>query len=87
MGGVETFAPAMIIGGALVDLLVGAMIVVRRTHYMGLWLALAVSFFYVITGTILVPSLWADPLGPMLKIWPIIGFNLALIALASRKPR
>jgi hypothetical protein len=54
---------------------------------MGLWLALAVSFFYVITGTILVPSLWADPLGPMLKIWPIIGFNLALIALASRKPR
>ena len=32
-------------------------------------------------GTVLVPRLWQDPLGPMLKIWPIMAFNLMLLAI------
>jgi hypothetical protein len=32
---------------------------------------------------ILVPRLWIDPLGPMLKVAPIIVLNL--VALASRE--
>ncbi|MGX1167046.1 hypothetical protein AB7M16_003312 [Bradyrhizobium sp. USDA 372] len=32
-------------------------------------------------GTALVPRLWADPLGPMLKIWPIIMLNLDAMAI------
>ena len=40
--------------------------------------ALAISIFYVVAGTILVPRLWEEPLGPMLKIFPILVFNLFL---------
>jgi hypothetical protein len=40
---------------------------------------------YAIVGTILVPRLWADPLGPMVKIWPIIV--LTFVALALRTDR
>jgi hypothetical protein len=29
----------------------------------------------------LVPRLWIDPLGPMLKIWPIIVLHLTALAI------
>jgi hypothetical protein len=46
-----------------------------------LWGALAVSVGYLIAGSVLVPQLWQDPLGPLLKIWPIAALNLLLLAL------
>jgi hypothetical protein len=33
----------------------------------------------------LVPRLWADPLGPTLKIWPVLVLNL--VATAVREDR
>jgi hypothetical protein len=30
---------------------------------------------------VLVPRLWADPLGPMLKILPIVVLNLVALAI------
>ncbi|WP_453947198.1 DoxX-like family protein [Bradyrhizobium sp. USDA 372] len=39
------------------------------------------SLSYAMIGTALVPRLWADPLGPMLKIWPIIMLNLDAMAI------
>ncbi|ATG42448.1 putative NAD dependent epimerase [Phaeobacter piscinae] len=38
----------------------------------------AVSLIYLISATIVTPGLWADPLGPMVKVIP--GIMLALIA-------
>lgn len=70
-----------IIAGAGADILIGMSIAYRRTTRLALWCALAVSFAYAVIGTILVPRLWIDPLGPMLKIWPIVAFNLVLLAI------
>jgi hypothetical protein len=50
-----------------------------------LWAALIISLVYVVIGTTLVPRLWSDPLGPMLKIWPVLMLNL--VALAIREDR
>jgi hypothetical protein len=50
-----------------------------------LYAALIISLVYVVVGTALVPRLWADPLGPMLKIWPVLVLNL--VALAIREDR
>ena len=44
-----------------------------------------ISIAYAVIGTILVPRLWTDPLGPMLKIWPIMVLNM--VALAIREDR
>jgi uncharacterized protein YbjT (DUF2867 family) len=85
-GGVEGTAAALtVIAGALADLCIGLAIAYRPTNRIGLYAAIAISFAYAIIGTILVPRLWADPLGPMLKIWPIIVLHLA--ALAIREDR
>jgi DoxX-like family len=50
-----------------------------------LYAALTISVAYAIIGTILVPRLWAEPLGAMLKIWPLTVLNM--VALAIREDR
>lgn len=81
-GGVDDpLASLVVIAGALADIVIGVAIAFRRTTRLGLYAALAISIAYTIIGTILVPRLWEDPLGPMLKIWPIIVFNLVLLAI------
>ncbi len=81
-GGVQgTSATLTVIAGALADLAIGIAIAYRPTSRYGLYAAIAISFTYAIIGTILVPRLWADPLGPMLKIWPIIVAHLVGLAI------
>jgi hypothetical protein len=75
----------VVIGGAFLDMAVGIAIAFRRTARAGLWAALAVCMFYLILGTILLPSLWIEPLGPLLKIGPIAA--LILVALATLDDR
>jgi uncharacterized protein YbjT (DUF2867 family) len=83
-GGVpDPYASFTVVAGALSDIIIGILIAFRRTTRIGLYAAFAISFAYVIIGTILVPSLWAEPLGPMLKIWPVIAFNLMLLAIVD----
>jgi hypothetical protein len=38
---------------------------------------------YLVAGTALTPALWADPLGPLLKIAPIMALSLAALAIAD----
>lgn len=73
-----------IAGGAL-DILIGCMILWRPTSKVGLILALLASLFYVAAGTLLIPQLWADPLGPVLKIWPILVLNLVCLAILDER--
>ncbi len=83
-GGVTGFlAPAAIIAGALSDLVIGIGIAFRRTARPALWAALALSIVYIVLGTILVPRLWIDPIGPMLKIWPVLALNLVALAIVD----
>jgi uncharacterized protein YbjT (DUF2867 family) len=81
-GGVEGASAALtVIAGALADLAIGLAIAYRPTSRYGLYAAIVISFAYAIIGTILVPRLWADPLGPMLKIWPIIVAHFVALAI------
>lgn len=77
----ESFGAVTIVAGALADIAIGASILYRPTSRYGLYAALAISVTYAVIGTILVPRLWADPLGPMLKIWPVIMLNLVALAI------
>ena len=81
----ESFAALTVIAGALADLVIGLAILWRPASRYGLWAALIISLVYVVIGTALVPRLWADPLGPMLKIWPVLMLNL--VAMAIREDR
>lgn len=74
-------AEASVIAGALADILIGSLIAFRRTAYAGLLLGVTISLFYAASGTLLLPELWKDPLGPLLKIWPIIVVHLMTTAI------
>jgi hypothetical protein len=81
----DPIARLAVLGGASADIAIGLAIMHRRTTRYGLWAALTISVIYVILGTILLPRLWREPLGPLLKIWPIVLLNL--VALAIREER
>jgi uncharacterized protein YbjT (DUF2867 family) len=81
----ETFGTMTLVAGALADIAIGFAILYRPLSRYGLWAALIISLVYVVVGTALVPRLWADPLGPMLKIWPVLMLNI--VALAIREDR
>ena len=81
-GGVpESLAGAGVIAGALADIAIGVGIAIRRTARRALFAAIAISVFYMVAGTFVLPRLWLDPIGPMLKIWPIIVLNLVALAI------
>lgn len=79
----QTMAAAATIAGALSDIVIGLAILYRPTTRYGLYAALLISVTYSIIGTILVPRLWIDPLGPMLKIWPVMMLNLVALAIVD----
>ena len=80
-GGVADIGPLIVTAGALADIALGAAIAFRRTARTALYAMIAITLTYVVVGTGLVPRLWADPLGPMLKIWPILVLNFIALAI------
>jgi uncharacterized protein YbjT (DUF2867 family) len=84
-GGGGALSEPSVIAGALTDIAVAFAIAWRPTAKLGLWAALGVSLFYIVAGTILLPELWSDPLGPMMKIWPILALNLLCLAILDER--
>jgi hypothetical protein len=74
-----------VVAGGLADIAIGFGIAWRPTTKLALWAALGLSLFYIVAGTILLPALWADPLGPMMKIWPILALNLMCLAILDER--
>ncbi len=66
---------------SLLDLGVGVAIGLRRTCRRGLLAGSAVSLAYVAAATFLTPTLWADPLGPLVKIFPQIVLMIVALAI------
>jgi hypothetical protein len=82
---VSALAAPLVIAGALADMIVGALITCRRTARFGLWGAAGMCVFYAVAGTILRPDLWNEPLGPLLKILPILLLHLVALAILEER--
>lgn len=76
-----TMAMLAVVGGSLVDMTVGVAIALRHTARLGLYAAIAVTLGYAVLGTLLLPNLWADPMGALLKIIPLVAMHLAALAI------
>ena len=81
----EAPALAMVLGGAVLDLALGALVVVRRTMPVAALGMLATSAAYLLGGTLLAPDLWGDPLGPLVKVVPAMLPAAMLLALAEER--
>src|SRR5262249_61552580 len=87
-GGLGAPSGAWVIPGGLAALFIGIGIAFRRSSRFALYGALGLSVFYIVAGMIMLPRLWAEPLGPLLKIFPILVLHLvALAVLVDRWPR
>lgn len=78
-------ASLAVAGGAVLDIAIGAAMLMRRTFRPACVAAAILSTFYLLGGSILTPGLWSDPLGPMLKILPVIALASALAAYAEER--
>lgn len=84
-GSSEGFANLVVIGGSVLDIALGAMILFRRwARHACLGMA-ALSLLYQIGGTVAATDLWADPLGPLLKILPAILLPLVTAVLLEER--
>jgi uncharacterized protein YbjT (DUF2867 family) len=84
-GGGGALSEPSVVAGGLADIAIACAIAWRPTARFGLWAAMALSLFYIVAGTLLLPELWADPLGPMMKIWPILALNLICLAILDER--
>ncbi|MBB4184805.1 uncharacterized protein YbjT (DUF2867 family) [Sinorhizobium terangae] len=74
-----------VVAGALADIIVGLAIAIRRTSRIGLYGAVGLSVFYALAGTVLLPELWNEPLGPLTKIFPILALHFAALAILKER--
>lgn len=73
-------AAGITLGTSLADIALGIGIAFRRHAGLALKGMIALSLAYLGSATVLAPDLWAEPLGPLVKVLPSIV--LALVALA-----
>jgi uncharacterized protein YbjT (DUF2867 family) len=74
-----------VIAGGVADIAVFCAMAYRPTTRLALWAAVGLSLSYIVAGTILLPGLWKDPLGPMMKIWPILALNFVCLAILDER--
>lgn len=71
--------------GIAADLLIGWALLWRRWVRRAAFASILVSLGYLAAGTVLTPELWADPLGPFVKVFPAIALALAVAALSEER--
>jgi uncharacterized protein YbjT (DUF2867 family) len=82
-GGAGALSGPLVIAGGVADIAIGVAIAMRRTTRLGLYAALALTALYVLAGSVLLPQLWLDPLGRLLKTVPIMVLNLVAIGILA----
>ena len=78
-------AGTAVAAGAILDMMLGFSVLVRRSSRAALLGMLAVSFAYAAAAAVFAPHLFLDPLGRVLKIFPIMLANLFAIAILDER--
>lgn len=73
------------VASALLDIVLGLAVCMRRLARRALQLMLLACFGYLSAGTIAAPQLWLDPLGPFLKIFPAMLATLFTLAILDER--
>ena len=85
-GSLPPFIAALLtVATSLLDIVLGAGVLLRRWSHISLSGMILVSLGYLAGSVVLTPELWIDPLGPLIKVLP--STFLALTALAVLEER
>jgi uncharacterized protein YbjT (DUF2867 family) len=74
-------AGPLVLAGALYDYFIGLGLLLRPVARVVLHIMLWTTIIYLVAGSVLAPQLWIDPLGPYLKIVPVLIATLFTLAI------
>lgn len=78
-------ATGFVVGGSLADLAIVAGLLWRPWLGRALAASLALAFAYIAGSLVWSAELWLDPLGPMLKVLPILALTAMCMAMAGER--
>jgi len=78
-------AQACVSGGSLVDLLLASLVCFRRSAPTALRGMIVVTLAYLAGASVWAPTLWSDPLGPLVKSVPAAFLALAALAMMDER--
>lgn len=81
----QPLADASVRVGSVLDILIGVGILFRRSFVWACLGAVGLSLSYLIIGTLVTPEIWADPMGPFVKVIPGIGLALMLASMGDER--
>ncbi|MFQ5565422.1 MAG: SDR family oxidoreductase [Paracoccaceae bacterium] len=81
----DGLAAALVGAGSVADIALGLAVLVRPWARVACLAMAGLGLAYLALGTIMAPSLWADPLGALVKVLP--GIALALVTAALLEER
>ncbi|MBY5841342.1 SDR family oxidoreductase [Rhizobium leguminosarum] len=81
----QATATALTLATCLIDIALGAAVLLRPLAKSALLGMLAVSFAYLAGASLLEPALWLDPLGPLVKVLPSILLTLTALATLDER--
>ncbi len=81
----QGMAIAATLATCLLDIVLGLAVLVRPFARSALLGMLAVTMAYLAAATLVEPSLWLDPLGPLVKVVPSIFLTLAALAILDER--
>ncbi len=84
-GATPGLAAAITAATSLADILLGLAVIVRRWAVRALQGMVVLSLAYLAGATLFAPSLWLDPLGPLVKVLPSILLACAACAIFEER--
>ena len=81
----SSLAGVAALGGAVLDLALGLAVLYRPLAARACLAMLAAGLGYLLAATVFAPDLWADPLGPLVKILPASLLALVTAALLGER--
>ena len=80
-----TLAAGLVTAGGLIDIALATLVCVRATARPALVGMIVVTAVYLVGGTLWLPGLWGDPLGPLVKSLPAAMLALAALAMMDER--
>lgn len=84
-GASPAIAGAITLATSITDIGLGIGVLFRRYAAAALKAMLLLSATYLLSATALTPGLWADPLGPLVKVLPSLALTLVALAILDER--
>jgi hypothetical protein len=81
----QPLADMAVRAGSMLDIVIGVGILFRKSFVWACLGAVALSLSYLVIGTIVILEIWADPMGPFVKVIPGICLALMLASMGDER--